>query len=113
MLTDCLHGVQRHFQHHFSYIMETAPVSLTLSQTTNFRLSKLKQFADNNFKFDEDGRQFSKWVETTVRKGEIARYEQFLLFPQWFQITYTADMEKPGLVLERVILHSSPPILPT
>ena len=26
-----------------------------------------------------------KWVENTVRKGEIARYEQFLLFPQCFQ----------------------------
>ena len=26
----------------------------------------------------------SKWVENTVGKGEIARYEQFLLFPQCF-----------------------------
>ena len=37
--------------------------------------SKLKQFEDNNFKFDENSRKFSKWVETTVGKGEIARYE--------------------------------------
>ena len=29
---------------------------LTLSQTTNFRSSKLKEFADDNFKFDENGR---------------------------------------------------------
>ena len=35
-------------------------------------------------------------------KGEIAHYEQFLLFPQCFQKTCTADMEKPGLVWERV-----------
>ena len=35
-------------------------------------------------------------------KGEIARYEQFLLFPQCFQKTFTADMEKLGLVWERV-----------
>ena len=42
--------------------------------------SKLKEFADN-FKFDENGRMFSKQVENTVEKGEIARYEQFLLFP--------------------------------
>ena len=34
---------------------------------------------------------FSEQVENTVRKGEIARYEQFLLFPQCFQKTYTAD----------------------
>ena len=29
-------------------------------------------------------------------KGEIARYEQFLLFPQCFQRHSTADMLKPG-----------------
>ena len=46
--------------------------------------SKLKQFADNNFKFDENGRKVSKRVENTVGKREIARYEQFLLFPQCF-----------------------------
>ena len=28
-----------------------------------------------------------KQVENTVGKGEIARYEQFLLFPQCFQKT--------------------------
>ena len=47
--------------------------------------SKLKEFADNNFKIDENGRKLSKWVENTVGKGEIAHYEQFLLFPQCFQ----------------------------
>ena len=46
--------------------------------------SKLKQSAGNNFKFDENSRKFSKWVEKTVGKVEIARYEQFLLFPQNF-----------------------------
>ena len=35
-------------------------------------------------------------------KGEIARHEQFLLFPQCFQKTCTGDTLKPGLVLERV-----------
>ena len=47
--------------------------------------SKLKEFADNNFKFDKNGRKLSKWVENSVGKGEIARYKQFLLFPQCFQ----------------------------
>ena len=47
--------------------------------------SKLKESADDNFKFDENGRKLSKRVENTVGKGEIARYEQFLLFPQCFQ----------------------------
>ena len=58
---------------------------LTLSQTTNFRLFQMKVFAEDNFKFDENGRKLSKQVENTVRKGEIAPYEQFLLFPQCFQ----------------------------
>ena len=30
---------------------------------------------------DENGRNFSKRVENTVGKGEIARHEQFLPFP--------------------------------
>ena len=46
---------------------------------------KLKESADDNFKFDENGRKLSKQVENTVGKGEIARYKQFLLFPQCFQ----------------------------
>ena len=46
--------------------------------------SNLKQLADDCFQFDENSRKFSKWVENTVDKGEIARYEQFLLFPQCF-----------------------------
>ena len=39
--------------------------------------SKLTDFADDNFKFDKNGRKFSKWVENTVGKGEIARFEHF------------------------------------
>ena len=47
--------------------------------------SKLKEFADVNFKFNENGRKLSKRIENTEDKGEIARYEQFLLFPQCFK----------------------------
>ena len=53
--------------------------------------SKLKEFADDDFEFDENGGKFSVRVENTVGKGEIARYEQFLLFPQSFRKTNTAD----------------------
>ena len=35
--------------------------------------SKLKEFADDNFKFHENGTKFSKPVENTVGKEEIAR----------------------------------------
>ena len=58
---------------------------------TNLDTSKLKEFADDSFKFDENGKKFSKWVENTVGKEEFARYGQFLLFPQGFQKTCTAD----------------------
>ena len=32
----------------------------------------MKEFADGNFKFHENGRKFSQWVENTVGIGEIA-----------------------------------------
>ena len=62
---------------------------LTLSQILD--ASKLKEFADDNFKFIENGRKLSKQVGNTVGKGEIARYEQFLLFLPCFQKTCSAD----------------------
>ena len=65
---------------------------LTPSQTTKLDCSSLKEFADNNFRFDENGRKLSKRVENTVGRGEIAHYEQFLLFPQCFQNICPADM---------------------
>ena len=66
--------------------------------------SKLKEFAEDNFEFNENGRKSSERAENTVGKGEIARYEQFLLFPQCFQKTLSADTLKTGLVWERVKL---------
>ena len=53
--------------------------------------SKLKKSANDNFIFDGNGGEFSKRVVNTVGKGEIAHYEQFLLFPQCFQKTCAAD----------------------
>ena len=47
--------------------------------------SKLKQSADNSFEFHVNSRKFSKLVENTVGKGDIACYQQFRLFPQCFQ----------------------------
>ena len=53
--------------------------------------SKRREVTDDNFRVDENGRKFSKRVENTVGKGEIARNEQFLLFPPCFQKTCNAD----------------------
>ena len=67
------------------------PVFFTLLENflpfpPNLKLSSANSFvSDDNFKFDENGRKLSKQVENTVGKGEIARCEQFLLFPQCFQ----------------------------
>ena len=58
---------------------------------TNFRPSQIERVVDDNLKFDENDRKFSKREENTVGKGEIARNEQFLLFPQCFQKTCMAD----------------------
>ena len=44
----------------------------------------------------------SKWVENTVGKGEIARHEQFLLFPQCFQKACFPVASKGVIVLEWV-----------
>ena len=64
--------------------------------------SKLKEFADDNFEFDENGRKLSKRVENTVGKGEIARYEQFLPFPQCFQMSCFPGASKGVIVWKRV-----------
>ena len=56
---------------HFQMLLTLCHTILTLThyQTTNFRLFKT-----------ENAIKLSKWVENTVGKGEIACYEQFLLF---------------------------------
>ena len=65
----------------------------------------MKKFADDNFKFDENGRKLSKWVENTVGKGEIARYEQFLLSPQCFQKACFPGASKGVIVWEWVNIY--------
>ena len=51
---------------------------------------------------NENDRKLCQRVENTEGKGEIAPYEQFLLFPQCFQKTCIVDTYKPGLVWKRV-----------
>ena len=62
----------------------------------------MKEFADNNFKLDENGRKLSKQVENTVGKGEIAHNEQFLLYPQCFQKACFPGASKGVIVREWV-----------
>ena len=44
------------------------------------------------------GIQLSAWVENIEGKGEIARYKQFLLFPQCFQKQTIVDVLKQVFV---------------
>ena len=52
-------------------------VSLTLNPLANdkFHTSKLKEFADDNFKLEENGRWFFNKVENAVGKGEIDKFK--------------------------------------
>ena len=74
---------------------------------------KLKQSADDKFEFDVNSSKFSKWVENTVGKGEIARCEQFLLFPKCFQKTCFPGASKGVVVLEWVKLTLTEILLKT
>ena len=67
----------------------------------------MKEFADDNFKFDENGRMPPKQVENTVGKGEIARYEQFLFFPLCFQKACFPGASKGVIVWEWVKMELS------
>ena len=70
---------------HVQYIHSTQGYTFPIQCISE--VSKLKGFADNNFKFDKNSGNLSKRVEKNLRKGEIAHYEQFLLFPQCLQKT--------------------------
>ena len=76
----------------------------TFSKQKLLDSSKLKEFADDNFKCDENGAEFSKRLENTLGKGEIARYEQFLLFPQCFQRLVQQTCKNEGLFVKRILL---------
>ena len=76
---------------------------LTIPKRQILDSSELKEFADDNFRFNESGGMFSKRVENTAGKGKIARYEQFLLFQLCFQKICIAYTQKPGLVWERLM----------
>ena len=72
-------------------LIELLRLSLTFPKQHILDSSKLEEFTDDNFKLGEYARKFSKQVEKTSEKGEIACYKQFFLFPECFQKTCTAD----------------------
>ena len=76
----------------YGYFIRTVYWKLILSQTANFGLFfQSYRVCRRHFRFHDEGKEFFGLVETTVGKGDIARDEQFLLFPQCFQKTCTAN----------------------
>ena len=57
----------------------------------------MKEFAGDNFKFDDNGRKLSKRVENTVGKGEIARYEHFSFSHSVFKRLVSQGRQKVSL----------------
>ena len=78
----------------FFFVNETLPNAINLLRQI-LDSSKLKGFADDNFKFDENGRKLSKRVENT-------RYEQLLFFPQSIQKACFPGVSKGVVVWEWV-----------
>ena len=62
----------------------------------------MKQSVDDNFEFDVNSSKFSELVENTMSEGEIALYEQFLLYPQCFQKVCFPGASKGVIVWEWV-----------
>ena len=64
----------------------------TLIQMTNFRLFQAEKVYRQQFQIQWKWQKgLQNRLKTLWEKGEIARYEKFLLFPQCFQKTITAD----------------------
>ena len=68
-----------------------------------FDSSKLKEFADDDFKFDKNGRKLSKSVENTVAKQGNCSSRTISPFPHSvFKRLVLQTRKKTGLVWERV-----------
>ena len=59
---------------------------------TDFGFFKTYEFADENFEFDENGREFLQKDRKHCEKRRNCFYEQFLLFPQCIEKSCNADM---------------------
>ena len=69
---------------------------------TKFRLVQIEKSLQTTILNLMKISEFSKQLEKTVGKGEIARYEQFLLFPQCFQKACFTGVLKGVIVWEWV-----------
>ena len=56
----------------------------------------MKELPDDNFKFDENGRKLSKWVENSVGKGEIENKMKRIESYHFFCLKNEKDSYQPG-----------------
>ena len=78
---------------------------LTLSQRQILDFSKLKDSADDNFKFDKNGRKFSKWVENAVEKEKLLIKSNFSFSHSVFKRLIMETRENQGLFGKELTLY--------
>ena len=64
--------------------MPDKKVHLYFLPNDKFRTQPNLEFADNHFKYDEDGGKLSKWVENTVGKKRNCLLHAISPFPRVF-----------------------------
>ena len=72
-------------------------VTLNPFPNNEFQTLKLKSFADDNLKFDENGRNFSKRVENIVRKRRNCSLGAISPFPTMFSKDLYGRHKNEGL----------------
>ena len=90
-LSTKLPEVHTGFFAYFNYFNQLLPKQQILD-------SKLKGFEDDNFKFDENGRKFSKRVENTVGKGRNCSIRAISPFPTVFKRLLLQTRTNKGLL---------------
>ena len=90
----CVSAVVRKQGHTPGNITDLNDMTLAVNPFPNDKFETLpnwESFQTTILNFDETGKKLSKRVENTVGKGEIAHYEQCLLFPQ-FPTVFSKDL---------------------
>ena len=78
---------------------------MTLPKRQILDSSKLEEFADDNFEFNENGRKFSKWVENNVGKGEIAPFPTVFSEDLYCRHVKTRACSGKSLTFYEYLLH--------
>ena len=77
---------------------------LNPSKMTNFVLSKTERVQKNLY-IHVHGEKFSKGIENSVGKGDIAHNEQFLLFPVFSQDLYCSHVKRRACLRKANLLR--------